>query len=94
MTTNSETLPETDEAASTQPLPSGHENFAGEVMATNGKLPGWVRYVPYVGIGLALGYYILVRAFDAVNLTFAALFVIWLIYTPIAQKRGWFFISM
>ena len=28
------------------------------------------------------------------NLTFAGLLVLWLIYTPIAQKRGWFHIPM
>jgi hypothetical protein len=75
-------------------LPPGHEDFAGEIVVANGKPPAWMKYVPYAGILLSLGYYALVRATDPVNLTFAALFILWVIYTPIAQKRGWFFIPM
>jgi hypothetical protein len=75
-------------------LPPGHEDFAGEIVAANGKPPAWLRYVPYVGTGLALGYYAWVRATDPVNLVVAGLLLAWLIYTPIAQKRGWFWIPM
>ena len=76
-------------------LPPGHEDYAGEVLVANGKMPRWFTRVPYVALILALAYYaFVVRALDPVNLAFAALFVIWMIYTPIAQKRGWFFIPM
>ena len=76
------------------PLPPGYEDYAGEIQVENGQPPRWLAYAPRVGIILSLAYYLYVRAFDPVNLFFAALFVIWLIYTPIAQKRGWFFIPM
>ena len=76
------------------PLPSGYEEYAGEIAVANGKPPAWMKYVPYAAILLALGYYALVHATDPVNLTFAGLFVLWFIYTPIAQKRGWFHIPM
>ncbi len=75
-------------------LPPGYEDYAGEIQVANGKMPRWFTRVPYLGILLALGYYLWARAFDPVNLVFAALFVVWFIYTPIAQKRGWFFIPM
>ena len=71
-----------------------YEEFAGEVRVENGKPPRWLRKVPYVGIVLALGYYVLVGVTDPVNLGFAALFVFWAIYTPIAQKKGWFSLPM
>jgi hypothetical protein len=73
---------------------ANYEDFAGEIQVKNGKPPRWLTKVPYVAMAWALGYYLLVRVTDPVNLVFAALFVIWLVYTPIAQKRGWFFISM
>lgn len=79
---------------SIQTLPPGYQDFAGEILVENGKPPRWVRYVPYVAIVISLAYYVFVGAFDPVNLTFAALFILWAIYTPIAQKRGWFFIPM
>ena len=94
MTTTSINEPATTEAASANPLPPGHEDYAGEIVVANGKPLRWMRYVPYAALILSLGYYILVRAADPVNLTFAALFIIWMIYTPIAQKRGWFSIPM
>ena len=89
-----------DEAASpprtkpAQALPAGYEDYAGEIVVANGKMPGWLTRVPYVSLLLSLAYYVYVRAFDPVNLVFAALFVFWMIYTPSAQKRNWFFIPM
>jgi hypothetical protein len=80
--------------AAKAPLPPGHEDFAGEIVVANGRPPAWTRYVPYAGIVWALAYYAWVRAFDPVNLAFGALFLAWLIYTPIAQKRGWFWLPM
>jgi len=70
------------------------EDFAGEIQVANGKPPRWFTKVPYVAMLLALGYYVLVGVTDPVNLVFAALFVIWFLYTPIAQKRGWFFLPL
>lgn len=75
-------------------LPPGHQDFAGEIRVENGKMPRWFMRVPYLALLAALGYYLYVRAFDPVNLVFGAVFVVWMIYTPIAQKRGWFFIPM
>ena len=75
-------------------LPPGYEDYAGEVLVANGKMPRWLARAPYFAILLALGYYAFVRALDPVNLFFAALFVAWMIYTPIAQKRGWFSVPM
>ena len=89
-----EQLSPTEAAAAGNPLPPGYEDYAGEIQVANGRMPRWFTRVPYLGILLALGYYLWARAFDPVNLTFAALFVVWLIYTPIAQKRGWFIIPM
>ena len=84
----------TSEAIAANTVPPGYDNFANEILVANGKPPRWLARLPFVGIGLALAYYIYVRAFDPINLVFAALFVIWLIYTPIAQRRGWFFLPM
>lgn len=81
-------------AARGKPLPPGYDDYAGEIQVANGKPPAWMRYLPYVVTVLGLGYYVYVRATDPVNLAFAALLLLWLIYTPIAQKRGWFFIPM
>jgi hypothetical protein len=76
------------------PTPPPYTDFAGEIQVENGKPPAWMAYVPRVAIILSLAYYLYVRAFDPVNVFFAALFIFWLIYTPIAQKRGWFHIPM
>lgn len=93
MTTNPDAAaPPEDVKAGT--LPSGYEDYAGEIVVANGRMPRWFTRAPYVSILLALTYYVYVRAFDPVNLFFAALFILWMIYTPIAQKRGWFFIPM
>lgn len=86
--------PEQPAAPRAAALPPGHEDYAGEIVVANGKPPRWMSFVPQVAILLALGYYVFVRATDPVNLVFAGLFVVWLIYTPIAQKRGWHFIPM
>lgn len=79
-------------------LPSGHEDYAGEIVVANGRPPRWATRVPYAFIVWALAYYAWVfldeGRLDPVNLVFAILFVVWMIYTPIAQKRGWFFIPM
>lgn len=73
---------------------SDYEDFAGHVQVENGPPPKWFGWVPYVAMAWAIGYYLHVGADDPVNLVFASLFVVWLIYTPIARKRGWFFIPM
>ncbi len=88
--------PASDQAGKTAggALPPGYEEFAGEIVAENGPMPAWFRRLPYALLIFCLGYYVYVRAFDPVNLVFAALFIAWMIYTPIAQKRGWFFIPM
>jgi hypothetical protein len=93
-TMNSENVSSMDAAEPVDPLPPGYEDYAGEIVVANGKPPRWMTRVPYLGIILSLAYYAWVRAFDPVNLVFAVLFIIWMIYTPIAQKRGWFFIPM
>ena len=74
--------------------PPAYTDYAGEIQVENGPPPAWLAYVPRVAILLALAYDVYVRAFDPVNVFFAALFIFWLIYTPIARKRGWFFIPM
>ena len=73
---------------------ANYDDFAGEIQVKNGKPPRWFTKVPYVAMTGALGYYALVRVTDPVNLVFATLFVLWFIYTPIAQRKGWFFLSM
>ena len=70
------------------------EDYAGHIRVENGPPPKWFTWVPYVAMIWALGYYVSVRATDPVNLVFAGLFVFWLVYTPIARKRGWFFLPM
>ncbi len=75
-------------------LPAGYEDFAGEVTVANGPMPRWFRRLPYITVIAGLAYYLHAHAFDRVNLVFAGLFIAWMIYTPIAQKRGWFFIPM
>jgi len=97
VTMNSENVSSMDAAEPVDPvdpLPPGYEDYAGEVLVANGKPPRWMTRVPYLSIILSLAYYAWVRAFDPVNLVFAVLLIIWMIYTPIAQKRGWFFIPM
>jgi len=86
--------PMTEAAAPPAAPPAGYEDFAGEITVANGPMPRWFRRLPYITLIAALAYYLYVRAFDSVNLAFAALFIAWMIYTPIAQKRGWFFIPM
>ncbi|MDW8325493.1 MAG: hypothetical protein RMK99_02900 [Anaerolineales bacterium] len=80
------------------PLPPGYEDYAGEITVANGKPPKWATYVPQVFTLWALAYYVWLfldeGTLDPINLTFGVLFLIWLIYTPIAQKRGWFFVPM
>ncbi len=75
-------------------LPIGFDNYADEILVANAQPPGWLSYLPYVGIIWALSYYLSARAFDSVNLIFAVFFLAWLLYTPIARKRGWFFVAM
>ena len=94
MTTTSQKAPPATDATLEGPLPPGYVDFAGEIQVANGKPPRWMKVVPYAGIVISLAYYLYVGAFDPVNLAFAVLFVLWMIYTPIAQKRGWFFIPM
>ena len=94
MTTNPDDESTPDEAPAADPLPPGYDDYAGEILVENGKSPRWFRRVPYVVLLVALGYYAWVHVSDPVNLAFAALFILWMIYTPIAQKRGWFHIPM
>lgn len=84
--------PETAPSAAAQP--PGYEDYAGEILVTDGKMPRWFMRLPYAAIVLALGYYVWARAFDPINMVFAGLFILWMLYTPIAQKRGWFHIPM
>ncbi len=70
------------------------EDYAGHIQVENGPPPKWFTWVPYVAMIWALGYYVSVRATDPVNLVFAGLFVLWLVYTPVARKRGWFFLPL
>jgi hypothetical protein len=85
---------ETPAKSSPFPLPLGYDDYAGDIQVQNGKPPTWMAQVPRVAILLSLAYYVYVKAFDPVNLVCAVLLVLWLIYTPIAQKRGWFHIPM
>ncbi len=89
---NNESAP--GETVPDQSLPPGYDDYAGEILVENGKPPRWLKRVPYVALLVALGYYAWVHVSDPVNLAFAVLFIIWMIYTPIAQKRGWFYIPM
>ena len=91
---NSDEIILTSESLATDSVPTGYENFADEILTANRQPPHWFTFVPSVSVVLALAYYVYVRAFDPVNLIFGALFVIWLIYTPIAKRRGWFFIPL
>ncbi len=75
-------------------LPPGYDDYAGEIQVQNGKPPAWMAQTPRLGAILGLAYYVYVQAFDPVNLVFAGLLVFWLVYTPIAQSRGWFNIPM
>lgn len=75
-------------------LPIGFDNYADEILVANGHPPGWLAFLPYVGIVWALAYYLSARAFDRVNLVFAIFFLVWLLYTPVARRRGWFFLAM
>jgi hypothetical protein len=84
----------TSEIVAANSIPPGYDNYAGEILVANGAPPRWLIRLPYVGVLLALAYYAYVRAFDPVNLVFAALFVLWLVYTPLARRKGWFFIPL
>jgi hypothetical protein len=75
-------------------LPPGYDDYAGEIKVANGKPPSFMKYLPYVAVVLGLAYYVHVHATDPVNLVFAGLLLFWLIYTPIARKRGWFVIPL
>ena len=84
--------------AAPRPLPPGHDDYAGEITVANGKPPRWATRVPQIFTIWALAYYVWLYIdegmIDPINLIFGMLFLIWMIYTPIAQKRGWFFIPM
>ena len=82
------------EAISSDSYPANYEQFAGEILVANGDPPRWFTRLPYVAVVLALAYYFHIRPLDPVNTVFAALFVIWLVYTPIAKKQGWFYLSL
>jgi hypothetical protein len=77
------------------PKPASAPNdFADEIQVSDGPPPRWLRWLPHVFAAWGVGYVVAARAFDPVNLTFGGLLLVWMIYTPIAQKRGWFFIPM
>ena len=94
MATSAEQTPATPAAPPVAAAPPGPVDFAGEITVANGKPPRWMPRVGQVAVVLGLAYYLYVGAFDPVNLVFAALLLFWLIYTPIAQRRGWFYIPM
>ncbi len=71
-----------------------YDRYAGEILVANGKPPLWLTRLPYVMVIVALGYYFYIRPLDPVNTIFAVLFIIWLVYTPIAKRRGWFYIPL
>jgi len=73
---------------------SAPNDFAGEIQVSGGPPPSWLRWIPYVFGVWGLGYIVAARAFDPVNLAFGGLLLAWMIYTPLAQKRGWFHIAM
>jgi hypothetical protein len=91
---NSENQPRGGTDLETSTAQPETEDYAGEIQVAGGEPPRWSTRVPYVAIVLALAYYLYVRATDPVNLVFATLFIVWLIYTPIAKRRGWFFIPL
>ena len=85
-----------DQSATT-PTPepvSAPNDFAGEIQVSGGPPPRWLRWLPHAFAVWGVGYILVARAFDPVNLTFGGLLLAWMIYTPIAQKRGWFHIAM
>ncbi len=82
------------EAINSDSYPANYEQFAGEILVANGDPPRWFTRLPYMAVVLALAYYFHIRPLDPVNTVFAALFVIWLVYTPVAKKRGWFYFSL
>jgi hypothetical protein len=84
----------TSEAIASESYPANYDQFAGEILVANGDPPLWFTRLPYAAIAAALAYYFHVRPLDPVNTIFAALFISWLVYTPIAKKRGWFYISL
>jgi len=85
-----------DQSATTStPEPvSAPNDFAGEIQVSGGPPPRWLRWLPHVFAVWGVGYILAARAFDPVNLTFGGLLLAWMIYTPIARKRGWFHIAM
>jgi hypothetical protein len=82
------------EAIKSGSYPAHYEQFASEILVANGDPPGWFRLLPYAAVVAALAYYFHVRPLNLVNTVFAALFMFWLVYTPIAKKRGWFYFSL
>lgn len=94
MTMNSEEVILTSEAIESTSLPAAYDNYGDEILVANGDPPRWFTRLPYAAVVVALAYYFHVRPLDPVNTVFATLFVIWLVYTPIAKKRGWFYFSL
>ena len=82
------------ESINSDSYPANYEQFAGEILVANGNPPQWFNRLPYVAVVLALAYYFHVRPLDPVNTVFAVLFGIWLVYTPVAKKRGWFYLPL
>jgi hypothetical protein len=82
------------EAISSDSYPADYEVFAGEILVANGEPLRWFTLLPYAAIVAALAYYFHIRPLDPVNTVFATLFFLWLVYTPIAKKQGWFYFSM
>jgi len=91
---NSDDVVLTSEAIAAGVVPERYDNYADEILVANGAPPRWYASLPYVGVVAALAYYVYVRAFDPVNVVFAGLFIVWLLYTPIAKRRGWYFLPL
>ena len=82
------------EAINSDSYPANYKEFAGEILVANGESPRWFTLLPYAVVIAALAYYFHIRPLDPVNTVFATLFIIWLVYTPVAKKRGWFYLSL
>jgi hypothetical protein len=74
--------------------PANYDQYADEILVANEKPPLWLTRLPYLMVIVALGYYFHVRPLNLVNMVFAVLFIIWLVYTPIAKRQGWFYIPL
>lgn len=91
---NSDDVVLTSEAIAAGVVPGHYENYADEILVANGAPPRWYMPLAYLAVVAALAYFVYVRAFEPVNLGFAGLFIVWLLYTPIARRRGWYYLPL